>query len=240
MKNTLLISSVLFFITLSCSTTRNNYDKNFLLSRNTYKMWYNLDKRQGVIFYDSTKTINLFDENFYLIPLLNVDGVHYHLDIDTIYFKYRSFSEAQMRVEKFAILELSCNRLCLYNEKYDTISLYSYTIYDTPPLTNPELSNDYLKAQPLFSDSDVVSLLDSIDIEKKELRNYRLVLYVDSQGSVENAMILKNNKATFPSTIEEQKMITTIRKNFRYKAALDKRNGRNYSTKVLLEIDKYM
>lgn len=122
--------------------------------------------------------------------------------------------EVQTVIEKFVILELSDNHLCLYNEKWDTLSLYSYTIQDTLPLTNPEFSNDHIKAQPLFSDRDVVSLLDSINIGKKELRNYRLVLYINSQGSIENAMILRNNKATMPSTIEEQELITAIRKKF--------------------------
>lgn len=240
MKNTLLISSILLIISLSCSTSKNNFDKRFLISRNTHKNWYNPERRQGIIFNDTTKTVRFFDENYYLIPIQNADGIYYDLDVDTIFFKYRPFLEVQTVIEKFVILELSDNHLCLYNEKWDTLSLYSYTIQDTLPLTNPEFSNDHIKAQPLFSDRDVVSLLDSINIGKKELRNYRLVLYINSQGSIENAMILRNNKATMPSTIEEQELITAIRKKIRYKPASDKRTGRNYSTKVLFDIKKYL
>ncbi len=233
------ISSVLFFISMSCSTYRNNYDKNFLLSRNTYKVWYDIDRRHGVIFYDTTKTISLFDDNYFLIPLRNVDGIFYNIDADTIFFRYRPFLEERMVYEKFVVLHLSSDYLSLYNEKYGTISLFTYAIQDTLPLTNPEFSNDYIKPQPLFSDSDVTSLLESIDVEKKKLWNYRLVLYIDQKGSIEDAMILNNNKATLPSTMEEQVLITAIRKNLRYKAALDKRTGRNYSTKVLFEMKRY-
>lgn len=240
MKNTLLISFILVFFSLSCSTSKNYDDKRFLISRNTHKIWYNLERRQGVIFYDTTKTVRFFDENYFLMPLQNVDGIYYHLYSDTIYFKYRPFQEAQTVLEKFVILELSNNHLCLYNEKWDTISLDSYTMQDTLPLTNPEFSDDYLKAQPVFSDRDVVALLDSINIDKKELRNYRLVLYIDSHGSVEDAMILRNNKATLPLTIEEQKMIEAIREKIRYKPASDKRTGRNYSSKILFELKRYL
>ena len=240
MKITVLVFPVLFFISLSCSTSRNYYDKNFLLSRNTHKIWYSLDRKQGVIFHASTKTVDFFDENFFLIPLHNVDGISYCIEDDTIWFKYRPFFEKQEAIEKYVIMELSDNHLSLYNEKKDTISMSNYFFQDTLPLTNPEFSNNYIKPQPLFSDSDVVSLLDSVDIEKNELSNYRLVLYIDSQGSVEDAMILKHNIATLPSTIEEQKMIAAIKKNLRFKAASDKRTGRNYSTKVLFEINRYM
>ena len=141
-----------------------------------------------------------------------------------------------MAMDKYTILKLSEGYLSLYNEKYDTISLFSYTIQDTLPLTNPEFSNDYIKPKPLFSDSDVISLLDSIGIEKKKSMILRLVFYLNPQGFIEDALILKNNIATLPSTMEEQKIIVSLRKNLRYKAASDKRTGRNLSSKVLFEI----
>ena len=223
----------------TCHFNDANEDRDFLLSNNSHKSWFSHKRKEGVVFYDSSKTVSFFDENYFHIPVPHVDVINYYLDSDTICFKYRSFSEKQMNIESFQILELSDSLLRLYNAKWDTISLCSYIIQDTLPLTNPELSNDFIKAQPLFCDSDVVSILINNDIEINDFRNYRLVLYVNSQGLVDDAMILRNMKATLPSTIEEQNFIAVIKKHLRFKPAYDKGTGRNLSTKILFEINHY-